>query len=458
MTFTSGLFLIGILPFFAIIYNCFRTKKPAARKTLLFFINALYLLWGGTGSFLFLCAFSLAVSFLAFLTCKYRNKVVLAGSVLLTVAPLLFFKYTRFVIETINSLTGFHLTTASLFIPTGISFVTFEALSLLIDLYKGSGDKAPSPFHTWLYLCFFPTVTSGPIIQYSEFEKGLLNPGVTEDYTTAIERIAIGLAKKTLVADKLSLLVNYYFDGVAVGSSYSCPGLWISSIAYTLQLYFDFSGYSDMAVGIGELLGFRIRENFNKPYQAYSISDFWKRWHISLTRWFRDYIYIPLGGNRCPTHRRLANMLTVWLLTGIWHGADWSFLVWGIGYFLLLVSEKYLPLKFTRTPNPVGRIYTLFFVNLLWVPFRAGNLATARKYLAGMFGGGNLQLEEKAVHFLPLLTAAILLCFPWEKIFRRFRSVKVFSVARGFLFIALVCWAVCSTTNAAYAPYIYGNF
>lgn len=452
MSFTSDIFLIGTLPFFALIYQCFKTQKATARKALLFFANTLFLIWGGAGSFLLLCAFSLAVSFLAFLISKTGKRYIFALSVLLTITPLLFCKYTLFAIRTINSVTGFHLAAPSLIVPTGISFLTFEAVSLLSDLYRGLLKEVPSPLNTWLYLCFFPTVTSGPIIRYKEFEEGLRNPFIPADYTAAIERISIGLCKKTLIANKLSLLVNYYYDGVAGGNSFSCPGLWIASVTFSLQLYFDFSGYSDMAVGIGELLGFRIRENFAKPYQAVSISDFWKRWHISLTQWFRDYVYIPLGGNRCPKRRHIANMLVVWLLTGFWHGADWSFIVWGLGYFVLLVFEKYL------TPNIHSRIYTLFFVNLLWVPFRADSLSTAGRYIAGMFGAGSFLPEEKALRFLPLILAAILLCFPLDRIFRKFDSNRFFSFVKGMVLIALVFCALCSALGSAYAPYIYGKF
>lgn len=175
----------------------------------------------------------------------------------------------------------------------------------------------------------------------------------------------IGLCKKVLIADKIAVLADYYFDGIAKGNTYSVWGLWIGSAAYTLQLYFDFSGYSDMAIGIGGLLGFKIPENFNKPYQSGSIREFWRRWHISLCTWFRDYVYIPLGGNRCSVIKHVRNMLIVWLLTGIWHGANWNFVIWGLGYFILLIAENYIaPLK-NIGKHWYGHIYSLFFVNLL---------------------------------------------------------------------------------------------
>ncbi len=458
MTFTSNLFLIGLLPFFVCLYNRVGNKKPAARQVLLLLANSLFIVWGGVGYLLFHCAFSIIISLLATIVYKIRNRLILTFSVLLSVVPLVVTKYTAFIINIINSVTGFNATAPSIVIPIGISFVTFEAISLLVDIFRGTVSRNPSLFNTYLYLSFFPTVTSGPIIRYDDFNNGLYNHHFSCDYMASIERIEIGLCKKVLIADKIAILADYYFDGVALGNNFSCVGLWIGSIAYSLQLYFDFSGYSDMAIGIGGLLGFNISENFNQPYQACSISDFWKRWHISLTQWFRDYIYIPLGGNRCAKGRHIINMLLVWLLTGIWHGADWKYIFWGIGYFLLIVSEKYLVQKHIRVSKIISHIYTLFFVNLLWVPFRADNLSVTVNYISGLFGKGIGNIEAKAVRFIPLIVLAIILCFPWNKLFRIFRDSRWFYILKGVTLIILVCLAICATVNSSYAPYIYGNF
>ncbi len=269
------------------------------------------------------------------------------------------------------------------------------------------------------------------------------------------------LCKKVLIADKLGLLADYYFNGTAIGNHYSVIGLWIGSIAYTLQLYFDFSGYSDMAIGIGSMMGFEIRENFNRPYRAVSISDFWKRWHISLTAWFRDYIYIPLGGNRCGMVRHIFNMFVVWLITGAWHGADLSFIIWGMGYFILLTLEKYIPAINKTLKGFAGHLYTLFFVNLLWVPFRAADLKLTGLYLRGMFGlggAGGVILETRTIRFLPFFALAILLCFPLEKLYERFSDKKVFVLLRNGMLVIFTLLAICAVVNATYAPYIYGNF
>ena len=262
-----------------------------------------------------------------------------------------------------------------------------------------------------------------------------------------------------LVADKIAPLADYYFGGVARGETYSCLGLWIGSVAYTLQLYFDFSGYSDMAIGIGQLLGFRINENFNQPYRASSISDFWKRWHISLSQWFRDYVYIPLGGSHCTTPNHIFNLFVVWFLTGIWHGADWSFVLWGIGYFILLVCENYMPIMKNVRGRWWGNLYTLFFVNLLWIPFRADNLHTACEYILGMFGANGFgTIEDKAVFFLPYVIVAIVLCFPCGSLLRKYCQESWYSIIKGILIIALAGLSVCAMINQSYAPYIYGSF
>ncbi len=207
------------------------------------------------------------------------------------------------------------------------------------------------------------------------------------------------------------------------------------------------------------MFGFDIPENFNKPYQASSISDFWRRWHISLSRWFRDYIYIPMGGNRCSIPRHIFNMLVVWAVTGIWHGADWSFILWGLGYFVLLIIEKYAPFMKNIGKHWYDHIYALFFVNLLWIPFRANSLSTAGKYISGMFGANGLGvIEEKALAFIPFVLVASIILFPWNKLFDKFSSKLWFKIIKGIVVLALFGLAMSAVVNSSYSPYIYGNF
>lgn len=447
MSFTSVFFLTGLLPGFILLFYIFR-EKATVRYVLLFMANMiLYLVGGGVGALfllLFICFFTW---FFCRLCSRYHSRVLLLMCCAILFIPLLFFKYTNFV--------------SGLFVAVGISFFTFEAVSCLCDIYRGGGDTGrPSIVEIVLYLSFFPTVVSGPILRIKTFREGTGKTFGLMDFQEGVALFVKGMCKKVLLADKLAPLVDYYFDGVAAGSQFSLPGLWIGSFAYTLQLYFDFSGYSDMAIGIGRTLGYRIPLNFQEPYQAKGIREFWRRWHISLSSWFRDYIYIPLGGSRCGAAKQVGNLLVVWLLTGIWHGADFTFFIWGIGYFTLLVMEKYVPQIHRMSEKWFGHIYTLFWVNLLWVPFRAQDITACVRYLKGMFSVsfGGIVLEEKGMRFLPFLVFCALLCTPWEKRIERYKELWWFRITRGVLLGAAAYLAVCAVINSSYAPYIYGNF
>ncbi len=281
-----------------------------------------------------------------------------------------------------------------------------------------------------------------------------------DDYNEGIKRFAIGLGKKVLLADKIAPLADYYFNGASNGFSQSVLGLWMGAIAYTIQIYFDFSGYSDMAIGIAKTIGFNIPENFNMPYLATSIKDFWRRWHISLSSWFRDYIYIPLGGNREGEARTVLNLFIVWLLTGIWHGNDLTFIIWGLGYFILLLIERYggKTIAFLNK-GIVGRIYTLFFVNLLWVFFRAGTIADAFEYIGGMFGSHHeIRVENIAIKNIPFVLLCIVFCFPFTKIRDKYKDSKGLNIASNLGLIVVVVLSICAITNTSYTPFIYGRF
>lgn len=460
MTFTSNIFLIGILPWSVLLFYLTRNQRYS-KKIIIFLVNSIFYIWGGIGAFIFVCLFTTIVWFFSAIAAKNKSKILFGILLFITLIPLLAIKYSGFAILNINSIFNYGIQAPDFIMPIGISFFTFEALSLLCDIYLGKTTYKISIIDVYLYLTFFPTVISGPIIRFQEFKNGFSNRIDTANCGLAIERIALGLCKKVLIADKIAVLADYYFDGVACGNMYSSLGLWVGSISYTLQLYFDFSGYTDMAIGIGQLLGFNIRENFDRPYQANSISDFWKRWHISLSQWFRDYVYIPLGGNRCSVPRHILNLFIVWVLTGIWHGADWSFVVWGMGYFVLLTIEKYVPAMKNIGTHWWGHLYAVFLINFLWIPFRASNLAVAIRYIAGMFswGANGLgKIEDKALSFLPYLVFIVLICFPWNRKFEKFNQKWWFKIIKGVLLILLVGLSVCAVINSSYAPYIYGNF
>ena len=426
---------------------------------MIFLANVIFCLGNGAAGLLFVAVYSCLIWGLSIILTKKKNRVFFAGTLILAVMPLLTVKYSSFVIQNMNSVFRSSLRVPAFYAPIGISFFTFEALSFLSDVYHNRIRDAVMFKDTLLYLSFFPTITSGPIIRYQDFKTGLLNPLRSKDFGPGVERFVLGICKKMLIAEKLAPLANYYFDGTAAGNHLSLVGLWIGSIAYSLQLYFDFSGYTDMAIGLGRLLGFELCENFDHPYCASSITDFWRRWHISLSRWFRDYVYIPLGGNRCPAPRHVFNLLTVWLLTGIWHGADWSFVLWGLGYFFLLVVEKYAPAIRKIGMRWYGRVYTLFCVNLLWVLFRADNLSTAGRYLTGMIRpAASIQTEAIAFSFLPYLLLAGMLCMPWKSILGTAAENRWLQTIKKTAILMLGLLAICAVVNSNYAPYIYGSF
>lgn len=459
MTFTSTVFFIGLLPWFILIYK-FCKENETLRKLLLMFANITFYVWGGKRALLLLCFFVIIVWVFVRLISKYRFNIIFRIGVITIILPLLAIKYTNFVFENINIFAWIEFEYVRFPIILGLSFFTFQAISLLVDAYNQKITTEITLIDTFLYLSFFPTVTSGPIMRFQQFQEGMYSCALDDKFSSSIERLTIGFVKKVLVADKIAVIADYYFNGVADGQVFSCVGLWIGSIAYSLQLYFDFSGYSDMAIGIGGLLGFQMPENFNAPYRAKSISDFWRRWHISLSQWFRDYIYIPLGGNRCTYVRHIMNMLVVWLLTGVWHGADWAFIIWGLGYFVLLVGEKYFPALKQIDQKWYRSIYTLFFVNLLWVPFRAANINHACTYILGMFGYGVSfgGLEKKAIHFIPYIVLAGLALVPWGNFSALNKHRKVVEILKKVCLAILFLIGICSIVNASYTPYIYGNF
>ena len=292
MQFTMPFFLIGLLPWFIVVFILVRSI-PKGRKALLLFANVLFYLWGNIGAFLIMLAYCCLVWAFSSLLAKQRNKTLFAVTIVASVLPLIAFKYLGFLIQNFNALFQFDLRGPNWILPLGISFVTFQAVSLLSDIFTRKIKRAPAFLDTILYLTFFATITSGPIMRYTEFEPELKTSHPVIDLGASLEKVMIGLCKKTLIADKLSFLADYYFDGTAQGLVLSGAGLWIGSITFTLQLYFDFSGYCDMAIGIGGLMGFKIPENFNGPYLSKSIVEFWRRWHMTLSRWFRDDVYIP---------------------------------------------------------------------------------------------------------------------------------------------------------------------
>ena len=378
---------------------------------------------------------------------------------------LIYYKYSDFALSTWSSLTSAEVRLTGLVLPLGISFFTFKAISYLTDVYKGTAVLTKNPVHDALYLSFFPQVQSGPLSRYNDlsgFQPGLFADGVF--------RFLAGFSKKILIADVLSKVTAEVFAAPAGDSSMLYA--WLGSVCYSLQLLFDFAGYSDMAVGVSEMFGFRCMENFNYPYMTESVSRFWRRWHISLGQWFRDYIYIPMGGSRNEKKWWVYfNLLVVWLLTGIWHGASWNFVVWGLGYFAVIAFERLtgLPGRIRRKwGKALYRVLTLLFINFQWVLFNTKDLPSGLAYIGRMvIPNPNALADARAAFLLKdywfFILAAVLLCFPvvpWLD--RKLKSKKavhtLFEAAAALILAVSFVWSVSLVVAGLNNPFAYTNF
>ena len=379
-------FLFGFLPAVLVCYFLLPARWRTGRNTVLLIFSLAFYCWGGVAllpALLVSCVGNWAAALWAAPGRRGRKAVygiALAGNLLM----LGYFKYTGFLLENLQAL-GLDVTVPSIALPAGISFFTFQAMAYLTDVYRGTIPAERSLPRLTLFMAFFPQLLQGPILRYGEFAPALTQRQEnSEDAAAGATRFCFGLAKKVLLADSLGVIADAAFSS---GDRLTMSLAWLGGIAYTLQLYFDFSGYTDMAIGLGRIFGFRLPENFNYPYISKSASEFWRRWHMTLSFWFRDYVYIPLGGNRCSRGRQILNLMAVWMLTGLWHGSAWNFVLWGLYYALLLMGEKFLWGKFLeKLPAAVRHVYALVLIIIGWVLFRSGSLAQVGQMVAAMFG------------------------------------------------------------------------
>ena len=395
---------------------------------------------------------------------KTNTRVIKIAVVVFDLLLLFFFKYINMVLEQYNILLHEGAEFTKIAMPLGISYYTFNAISYVED--ASNSKTSGKLLDTALYISFFAKMSSGPIVQYNNMIGEINNRTESFDLVcTGFKRFAQGLIKKVLIADAISNVVALCFEDIG---SLSVVGAWIGSICYTLQIYFDFSGCTDMAIGIGNVLGFSLSENFDYPYTAVSISDFWKRWHISLTKWFTKYIYIPLGGSRVSKGRHIFNMAVVWLFTGMWHGASFTFVFWGLVYFVVLTLEKYTSLKdYMEKHRLIGHTYTLFIVNILWTVFRADSFADAIKYIGIMFGIGakgviDADARKMFSDIVIVFVVAIIFSLPirdWlTKKFNKYCIAIdiIFDVCTVVLGLIALC--VCITMGANGSVALYANF
>lgn len=471
MVFSSLLFLFRYLPVVLALYFICPRKL---RNLLLFVVSLIFYAWGEP-KYVVLMLFSTVVDYIhGLLVAKYKRegklraaKLVVASSMIINLSLLGFFKYAGFVVSNLNSLFGLALTVPKIALPIGISFYTFQTMSYTVDVYRGDAEPQRNIISFGTYVALFPQLIAGPIVQYKTVAEQL--NGRREDFDKfgwGVTRFVTGLGKKVLLANSAGML----WDAVNASELSSLPALtaWIGILAYTFQIYFDFSGYSDMAIGLGGMLGFRFLENFNYPYIAKSITEFWRRWHISLSSWFRDYVYIPLGGNRRGFPKQIRNICVVWLLTGLWHGASWNFVLWGAYFGVLLIIEKlFLLERLKKAPSFVGHIYTLFFVIISWVIFAIDDIGRVGGYIAAMFGAGGSFANAESLYLLGTnallfvilaISATPLPKLLASKLLTRLGDRPAAAILQNAVYVAVIIVSVSYLVAATYNPFLYFRF
>ena len=470
MVFSSITFLTGFLPIVLILYFSIPKKgrnSQRLRNTLLFVMSLVFYAWGEPIYVILMILSTVADYGFALYAKRWiqkgdrrRAKRAVYASVIFNLGMLGFFKYTDFLITALNEVTGWAVPLMKLPLPIGISFYSFQTMSYTIDVFRGEAEPQTNILDLGAYVTLFPQLIAGPIVRYSTIAKQLQKREESLDqFSDGFCRFIVGLGKKVLLANQ----VGYVFTQLSSAGEISVAGAWLGTIAYALQIYFDFSGYSDMAIGLGRMFGFRFLENFNYPYMAKSITDFWRRWHISLSSWFRDYVYIPLGGNRGGRWKQYRNLLVVWLLTGIWHGANWNYVLWGLYYAALLMLEKaFLGKWIQKFPAAVQHIYTLFLVLIGWVIFAMEDMETMGIWFKALFGGAKL-IDGKAVfyfknYFFGLLVAAAA-AFPWWKgLQSRMEESAGGKTVQAVLWIGLFVLSLAFLISETYNPFLYFRF
>ncbi len=465
MVFSSFTFLFVFLPLVLLTY--FIAKKRKWRNVVLLIFSLIFYAWGEP-IYVLLMILSIIVNYIIALKIEKtpkKKKIFLLIDIIFNIGIIGFFKYGNFIVQNINIIFHTNITEITLGLPIGISFYTFQILSYVIDVYRKTVPAQKSIINLGMYITLFPQLIAGPIVRYETIAEEIENRKESFDQVVeGMKRFMIGLGKKVLIANQMALIADTIYGGELEMTG--TISLWLAAISYTLQIYFDFSGYSDMAIGLGKIFGFHFLENFNYPYIAKSITDFWRRWHISLSTWFRDYIYIPLGGNRVNKLKWLRNILIVWILTGLWHGASWNFVLWGLYYGVLLIIEKvFLGKLIEKLPKVLQHIYTLLFVIIGWVIFRVETLSQIGLVLQRMFTWqpsgilDNVILNFDIFSSLPYILIGVIGALPIiptikEKMKNGATYHLVSSIASYAVFIICICFLL----SATYNPFIYFRF
>lgn len=468
MVFSSSIFLFGFLP---LLLGLYFLAKDKYRNYILLFFSLVFYGFGGPKLLLLM----LSVVFIDYIAAllidkskKKRNRILFfVLSLIINIGTLFYFKYMGFTVDIINRLLSFDIPVPNIVLPIGISFYTFQSLSYVIDVFKKDVKVQKNFFNLLLYVGMFPQLVAGPIVRYQTVAEEIEKRKITvSGFTLGLERFVFGLAKKLIVANYTGKLADTIF-GL---SDLATPLAWLGVIAYALQIYFDFSAYSDMAIGLGKMFGFNFEENFNYPYISKSITEFWRRWHISLSTWFRDYIYIPLGGNRKGMKRQIINLFVVWALTGIWHGAAINFLLWGLYYFVFLMIEKFLLKKYLdKMPSIFSHLYSIIIILIGWVLFRAEGLSECIRIIKALFVPymNDITISQLLIYlemYGIYLLIGIILSTP---VFPRIREYllekkfknNIYVHALYYLFVfGVFVLSVIFLSQATYNPFIYFRF
>ncbi|UED81856.1 MBOAT family protein [Lysinibacillus sp. CD3-6] len=461
MVFSSLLFLFVFLPIVLMLYYC---SPRNIKNFILFIMSLIFYAWGEPVYIVIMLVSTLTDYCFGLLLDKpnmssVKRKGIVLCSIIVNLMLLSYFKYADFLIHNINTILGTDIPLTELPLPIGISFYTFQSMSYIIDVYRGTAKAQRNWIDFGTFVALFPQLVAGPIVTYNTIAQQLQHRAESISmFAEGVRRFIIGLAKKVLLANNIGLL----WDTISSSNVETMPMLtaWLGIIAFAFQIYFDFSGYSDMAIGLGLMFGFRFNENFNKPYIAQSITDFWRRWHISLSSWFRDYVYIPLGGNRKGLAIQMRNILIVWLLTGFWHGASWNFIWWGLYFGVILIVEKWWGLTLlSRLPRLTRHFYAIFLILIGWVLFAFEQPSLIGKYLAAMFGfnGQSLWNNDTGYYFytnIVLLLVLIMASIPM-KLWKKTSELSLPHIAwYGILYFLSVAYLVDATFN----PFLYFRF
>lgn len=471
MLFSSSIFLFVFLPLVIFGYYVLFRKSRFLQNLFLLAASLLFYAWGEPKFVLVMMLSIVANWFFGLMVHRYKGhkvkiRAILVAATVFNLGIMFIFKYLMFTLNNVNGLFGLGINVPFIALPIGISFFTFQAFSYVLDVNRGVGEMQKNPVYVGLYISFFPQLIAGPIVRYQTIAAEIKNRKETlDDFTSGVKRFIIGFVKKILLANTMAVVADSAFDSeTPISVAFS----WLGLFAYAFQIYFDFSGYSDMAIGMGKMFGFHFLENFDYPYSSKSVTEFWRRWHISLGTWFRDYVYFPLGGSRVNSKIRLVfNLFVVWFLTGVWHGANWTFILWGLMYFALITAEKLTGFeKKTQKLGLLRNIYLLFCVLMGWVLFRSADLAAALGYFRQLFGtAGNALVDGPFYALLSqywvFLAGAALFSFPVAKALGKkvdTKTKKLPAAVYAVCLLALMLIAVSYVVKGSYNPFIYFNF